>query len=144
MDKTEQNILEWIDSVSTMRSELGGLAICPFAKRAKYKIIELSDEKINPDFSTVEVIIYILDSNYTFFEIDKIAKKYNNEFPSLVFLPDSKDRYSHINNVQTNNTKYNLMLCQERSKLQVGRDKLSKTSYYTYWDEKYLKEILEQ
>lgn len=144
MDKIEQYILEWISSISKTRSELGGLAVCPFAKKAKYKIIELSDENINPDFSTVEVIIYILDSNYTFIEIDKIAKKYNNQFPSLVFLPDSKDRYSHINGVQSNNTKYNLMLCQQRSELQVGRDKLLKTSYYTHWDEDYLKEILEQ
>ena len=144
MNEIKKNIATWIDALSIPRPELDNMPVCPFAKKAKYKIIELSDEKINPDFSTVEVIIYILDSNYTFIEIDEIAKEYNNQFPSLVFLPDSKDRYSHINGVQSNNTKYNIMLCQQRSELQVGRDKLLKTSYYTHWDEDYLKEILEQ
>lgn len=32
----------------------------------------------------------------------------------LVFLPDSKDRHSDINGIQTSNDKYNLLLCQNR------------------------------
>jgi len=140
----EQDISAWIDSISKPRSELSGLAVCPFAKKAKYKIIELSDEEINPDFSTVEVILYIVDSSYSFEQVEQLSIKYNKQFPNLVFLPDSKHRHSHINGVQSNNDKYNLMLCQERSGLQIGRDKLSKTAYYTHWDENYLKEILAQ
>ena len=101
-------------------------------------------KNINPDFSTVEVILYIVDSSYSFEQVEQLSIKYNKQFPSLVFLPDSKHRYSHINGVQSNNDKYNLMLCQERSGLQKGRDTLSKTSYYTHWDEDYLKEILDQ
>ena len=140
----EHDISAWIDKISKTRSELSNLAVCPFAKKAKYKIIELSDEEINPDFSIVEVILYVVDSSYSFEQVEQLSIKYNKQFPSLVFLPDSKDRYSHINGVQTNNNKYNLMLCQERTELQVGRDKLSKTAYYTHWDKEYLKEILNQ
>lgn len=144
MNNIEKNISEWIDHLSMPQDKLNGSPVCPFAKKAKYKIIELSDEEINPDFSTVEVILYIVDSSYSFEQVEQLSIKYNKQFPSLVFLPDSKDRYSHINGVQTNNNKYNLMLCQERSELQIGRDKLSKTAYYTHWDERYLKEIFDQ
>lgn len=144
MNNIEKNISEWIDHLSMPQDKLNGSPVCPFAKKAKYKIIELSDEEINPDFSTVEVILYIVDSSYSFEQVEQLSIKYNKQFPSLVFLSDSKDRYSHINGVQTNNNKYNLMLCQERSELQIGRDKLSKTAYYTHWDERYLKEIFDQ
>jgi len=145
VSSVEQGISEWIDKISETRSELGNMPVCPFAKNAKYKIIELADEEtLNPDFSTVEVILYIVNSSYSFEQVENISSEYNKIFPNLVFLPDSKHRYSHINGVQSNNDKYNLILCQERSELQAARDRLSQTTYYTHWDERYLKEILDQ
>ena len=145
MNNIEKNISEWINYLSIPQDKLNGSPVCPFAKRAKYKIIELVDqEALNPDFSTVEVILYVVDSSYSFEQVEQLSIKYNKQFPTLIFLPDSKHRYSHINGVQSSNDKYNLILCQERSELQVGRDRLSKTSYYDHWDENYLKEILAQ
>ena len=35
------------------------------------------------------------------------------------------------------------MLCQSRKELTEARKKLGKTSYYDYWDESYLHEVLE-
>ena len=145
MNNIEKNIAEWIDYLSMPQDKLNGSPVCPFAKKAKYKIIDLADEEVlNPDFSTAEVILYIVDGSYSFEQVEQLSIKYNKQFPNLVFLPDSKHRHSHINGVQSNNDKYNLMLCQERSGLQIGRDKLSKTAYYTHWDEAYLKEIFDQ
>ena len=46
--------------------------------------------------------------------------------------------------MQTNNGKYNLVLCQPRKDLTEARKKLGKTNYYDYWDEKYLQEVLEE
>ena len=145
MNNIEKNIAEWIDYLSMPQDKLNGSPVCPFAKKAKYKIIDLADEEVlNPDFSTVEVILYIVDSSYSFEQVEQLSIKYNKQFPNLVFLPDSKHRHSHINGVQSNNDKYNLILCQERSGLQAARDRLSQTLYYTHWDENYLKEILAQ
>ena len=145
MNNIEKSVAEWIDHLSTPQDKLNSSPVCPFDKKAKYKIIDLADEEVlNPDFSTVEVILYIVYCSYSFEQVEQLSIKYNKQFPTLVFLPDSKHRYSHINGVQTNNNKYNLMLCQERSELQVARDKLSKTAYYTHWDRAYLKEILNQ
>jgi hypothetical protein len=144
MNNTETYILEWINRISIAQPELDGIPICPFAKRAKYKIIELLDTEIAPDFSSAQVILYILDENYTCAQLDEIAKNYNKIYPHLVFLPDSKDTYFSINGAQTNNGKYNLLLCQEREELQAARNKLKNTAYYTFWDEDELKEILDQ
>ena len=145
MNNIEKNIAEWIDYLSMPQDKLNGSPVCPFAKKAKYKIIDLADEEVlNPDFSTVEVILYIVDGSYSFEQVEQLSIKYNKQFPNLVFLPDSKHRHSHINGVQSNNDKYNLILCQERSGLQAARDRLSQTLYYTHWDENYLKEILAQ
>mgnify|MGYP003650485561 FL=1 len=145
MNNIEKNIAEWIDYLSMPQDKLNGSPVCPFAKKAKYKIIDLADEEVlNPDFSTAEVILYIVDGSYSFEQVEQLSIKYNKQFPNLVFLPDSKHRHSHINGVQSNNDKYNLILCQERSGLQAARDKLSQTLYYTHWDENYLKEILAQ
>jgi|TARA_B110000259_G_scaffold175811_1_gene211336 hypothetical protein len=145
MNNIEKNIAEWIDYLSMPQDKLNGSPVCPFAKKAKYKIIDLADEEVlNPDFSTAEVILYIVDGSYSFEQVEQLSIKYNKQFPNLVFLPDSKHRHSHINGVQSNNDKYNLILCQERSGLQAARDRLSQTLYYTHWDENYLKEILAQ
>jgi hypothetical protein len=84
----------------------------------------------------------VLPLHYSETEVVDIANEYNKIYPDMVFLPDPKDRYTEINGVQTNNGNYNLILCQWRDKLDNARSKLQKTSYYTYWAEEYLKEIL--
>lgn len=144
MNKVEENIATWIDALSIPRPELDNMPVCPFAKKAKYKIVELTNEEIDPDFSSVEIIIYIVDSSYTFAQVENLSKKYNEIFSKLIFLPDSNTRYSYVGDIQSNNSKYNLILCQERKELQIARNKLSQTTYYKHWDEDYLKEILEQ
>jgi hypothetical protein len=65
-------------------------------------------------------------------------------YPEMVFLPDHKDRDTFINGVQTNNGKYNLILCQWRDNLESARTKLKNSNYYSFWDQEYLKEILSQ
>jgi hypothetical protein len=144
MDEIKIHISAWIDTLSITHTKLNNLSICPFAKKAKYKIVEITDKEIDPILDSVELIIYVLNNTYTFKQLDDIAKEYNTLYPHLVFLPDGKDRYSDIKGIQTSNGKYNLLLCQNRSELQTARNKLDKTMYYTFWDKIYLKEILEQ
>jgi hypothetical protein len=144
MDEIKTHILTWIDTLSIAHTKLNNLSICPFAKKAKYTIIKLVDKEINPLLDSVELIIYVLDNAYTFEQLSNIAKEYNALYPHLVFLPDGKDRHSDINGIPTSNGKYNLLLCQDRAELQTARNKLDKTMYYTFWDNNYLKEILEQ
>jgi len=136
------DIKDWVEHISKPRQELGGMSVCPYAKGAEYELIETDGSDINPPPWDFDLIIYKLPDDYTDIEVDDIAREYNKIFSDMVFLPDPKNRVTEINNVTTNNGKYNLILCQWRDNLDLARTKLKKTDYYTYWSESYLKEIL--
>ena len=135
-------IEDWINRISKPREELGGMSVCPYARGTEYELVETDGSDIDPPPWDFDLIIYKLPDHYTIEELGDIAHEYNNIYPEMVFLPDHKDKDTFINGVQTNNGKYNLILCQWRDNLTAARDKLGKTSYYSYWAEDYLKEIL--
>lgn len=141
MDVTH-NIRSWIERLSVKHDTLGGHSICPFAKKADYEIITTDGSTIDPPPWDFELIIYVLPNSYSIQELTDIANAYNNLYPEMVFLPDHKDRATFINGVQSNNGKCNLILCQWRDNLENARTKLSKTTYYSFWDKEYLDEIL--
>lgn len=139
----KQDINNWISHLSTKQVLLGGLSVCPFAKSSEYEIVLTDGSNIDPPPWDFELIIYVLPEDYSQDELMAIAAEYNKIYSDLVFLPDHKDRYTEINGVQSNNSKHNLILCQWRDNLNTAREKLANTSYYSFWDQEYLKEILE-
>ena len=137
-----QALNDWVKRISTPSENLGGFSVCPYAKGTEYEVVETDGADIDPPPWDFELIIYVLPDHYSEDDLKNIANEYNKLFPDLVFLPDHKDRNTYINNVQTNNGKYNLILCQWRDNLEKAREKLKNTRYYHYWAEDYLKEIL--
>ena len=135
-------IESWIERISKPADLLGGFSVCPFAKGAEYSVHKTDGSDINPPPWDFELMIYVLPDHYTEEEVVAIANEYNKMYPDIVFLPDPKDRYTEINGVQTNNGEYNIILCQWRDNLDRARNKLKNTTYYTYWAEEYLNEIL--
>lgn len=138
----EEHLRNWIDHLSKPQENLGGFSICPYAKGAEYQLINSDSSDIDPPPWNFELIIYKLPDDYTSEEIDAIAKEYNKIYPDLVFLPDPKNYYTEINGVQTNNGRYNLILCQYRDNLKKVREKLKNSDYYTFWSPDYLDKIL--
>ena len=136
------DIKDWVEHISKPRQELGGMSVCPYAKGAEYELIETDGSDINPPPWDFDLIIYKLPDDYTDIEVDDIACEYNKIFSDMVFLPDPKNRVTEINNVTTNNGKYNLILCQWRDNLNSARQKLKNTKYYQYWAVEYLDEIM--
>jgi hypothetical protein len=136
------DIKDWIDRISKPSDKLGGMPVCPYAKGSEYNIVKTDGSDIFPPPWSFDLYIYVLPDHYDQQMIIDIASEYNKMYPDLVFLPDPKDRYTEINGVQTNNGKYNLILCQWRAGLDEARIKLQKTTYYTHWAQEYLKEIL--
>lgn len=136
------DIKDWITRISTPTDALGGMSVCPYAKGAEYELIETDGSDISPPPWDFELIIYVLPIEYTEDEVVAIANEYNKLHPAMVFLPDPRDRYTEINGVQTNNGEHNIILCQWRDNLEKARTKLKNTTYYTYWAEEYLNEIL--
>jgi hypothetical protein len=137
-----EHINSWITVLSTQQPTLDNMPVCPYARGSEFELIESDGGDINPPPWDFELIIYKLPDNYSVDELTNIATEYNNIFPEMIFLPDHKDRDTFINGVQTNNGKYNLILCQWRDNLEKARSKLSNTAYYSFWNEDYLKEIL--
>lgn len=135
-------IHSWILNVSEFRPELNSLSICPFAKQSKFKIIHcnISDIDILNDY---DVIIFVVEDHLNLEDIEKWVSFYNNKHLNWKFFEDCKEKDSYINNVKTNNGKYNLVLAQPKEKLKKYRKILTKTNYYTYWNKDYLKEILD-
>lgn len=138
-----EHIQKWIDYLSCPQDLLKGLAICPFAKKAKFQIIQTKSSEIKPPVDQFEIIIYSVEDDITFEALFNVCKNLNKTYPELVFLPDHKDRMTFINKLATGNGKFNLVLCQPRSQLEQAREMLRKTDYYKFWTPEYLKEIME-
>jgi hypothetical protein len=136
----ESDIKDWIKKVSEVRPELGGFSICPFAKKANYKILEIDVDKIYP-IEGYDVIIYIINENDLSI-INEWVSFYNKKYQDWLFFEDCASRDTFINGVQTNNGKYNLILGQPKEKLRKFREILKKTNYYSYWTEDYYNEIM--
>ncbi len=137
-----EHIHSWIDNLSNPRSEIGGYSACPFAKSAKYQIIQVNTEAdIIPPLESFELIIYIVPQILSEEELFEMVNNLKIKYPQYIFLPDHNQRSTFINGVQTNNGKFNLILCQWRKDLEDARNKLSKTKYYSFWDKEYLNEI---
>ena len=135
-----EHIEKWIESVSQAHPELGGFSVCPFARKAKYKIVFCSVNSIEPEDS-YDVIIYVIEEE-KLEVIQEWVKKYNQKYSQWLFFGDCASYDTFINGIQTNNGKYNLILGQPKEKLRKFRDILKKTDYYSYWSKEYYDEIM--
>ena len=142
LSEKERYILNWIKEVSKIRPELNGFAICPFAERSKFKIVECSAEEIYP-IDGYQVIIFIIEDYFDLNTVQFWVDYHNNKHENWKFFEDCGAYKTYINGIQTNNGKYNLILGQPTDKLRKFRENLAKTSYYDLWDDEYLREILE-
>ena len=134
-------ILSWISEVSKVRPELCGFAVCPYARLALYEVIEVDIDKIEP-VPGYDVIIYVVSDNLSLSEIEEWVQFYDKKYPEWRFFEDCASYDTYINEIKTNNGKYNLILGQPKEKLRRFREKLAKTGYYDLWDKEYLQEIL--
>ena len=141
-ERKSKYILHWIGQLSKIRPELGNFAICPYASKANYKIVEekLSQIVPNPDY---DVIIYVVEDNMSAQFLYDAVDDYNRNYSDYKFIADHGKTKTYIQGIQTSNGFFNLVLCQPRKELTEARKKLAKTNYYNYWDQNYLKEVLE-
>ena len=150
----EKDIIGWVKRISKKHDELGGFAICPFAKKAlKEKKIFWSFigyepsayisrymEMMNEDYEVV--LFYNLKKNLTDQDCIELINKLNNKFPNIVFLKDHPDNPGFINGINTSNGEYPVIIAQPKGKLKDARLALEKTKYYDVWSDEYKKEIL--
>ena len=141
-DEKSKYILRWIQEISKIRPELGNFAICPYASKANYTIVDEKLSQIVPN-NDFDVIIYVVEDNISAQFLYDAVDDYNRNYPDYKFIADHGKTKTYIQGIQTSNGKYNLVLCQPRKELTEARKKLAKTNYYDYWDKDYLEEVLE-
>lgn len=141
MKEVEVHINEWIEKISKLQPELNGFSICPYAKAAKYTIIRCRVEDIIP-VEDYDVVFYVVEDYLDLQSIQYWVNFYNELYTQYIFLEDHADYDTYINNIQTNNGKYNLILMQDLQKLRNSREILSNTEYYANWSDDMLREVL--
>lgn len=138
--QSKKDIENWIKWISQSQPELGGFAICPFAAKSTYKIIESDIDKLKVE-SGYQVIIFVVNES-SLDIINQWVEHYNNKHKDWIFFEDCASYNTFINGLQTNNGKHNLILAQPREELMNFREALKKTNYYSYWSEDYYREIV--
>lgn len=143
----KSHIKLWTKHLSMVQSELGGLAVCPYAAHARYKILDRVRKKIRFEkdqtlLETLDVLLYLKEFRMKKKDMYELCDQLNDTHKEYVFLADHWDEETQIKNVRTNNGLYNLILCQKRSKLESARKFLRSKNYYKYWNKKYLKDVM--
>ena len=142
-EKKNSHILSWISKLSEIRPELGNFAVCPYASKANFIILEEKLRKVTPR-SGWDVVIYVVEDDHDEDFLYAMVDDYNQTYKKYKFIADHRKSQTKINGVPTSNGKYNLVLCQPREELTEARKKLAKTDYYKYWDKNYLEDVLEE
>lgn len=138
----KQHVIDWINKVSESHPDLLGFPICPYARSAKYEIIEAHLEQLPEPNPEKDVIIYIVEDDLDLKTIQDWVDHYNERHPDWDYFEDTSHVNHYIGSVMTSNGKYNLILAQPKKKLKELREKLAKTDYYSLWDRNYLEKIL--
>ena len=148
-------IKDYIDHVSKKRKELGGHAVCPYAKAFLKKTnIVYSNNLMHSAFECFnEPNLYMLSVIYgdpnkhdkawcaCFCEEYQAYANKNN----LWLIWDHPNQKNNINGVRTNNTEYAILLIQKLDETRKFSKKLEqKTDYYSYWSAGYFKEIVKK
>jgi hypothetical protein len=146
---------KWFEHIQAPRPELGNLAICPFAKKAvvlkQYRVSECTLDNIgeyvnNCDVVEYKVCIFYL-SNYTEYKIEDLesrTKELNARFvqQDKVVLDNDPRSPLVIEGITTTFPECYLWIVQSLSDLTNKTAILKNTSYYSYWTEQQLDEVV--
>ena len=143
---------DYIKYITLKREELGGHAICPFAKKFldKTEIIESNDlesDALKCLESKERPMLWMIYGCPEKFNKDCLAAfcdehKEKAKAKDLWLIWDHPDQINKIGEVETNNKEYGIILIQPLKELNNYSDKLKKSDYYDHWDEEYYNTIV--
>lgn len=144
MEDIYSDISQWIKKISTRKK---GYQICPYAKKAKYKIfinqdkLSIQQHAMNWSEKYDLVICKPIDLRMSLFEAKIIVDLCNTKFKNTITLLDHPVDPGFINGTYTGNGKHILFLIQSKIDLLKARKHLKTTSYYNNWTDSYYKLI---
>jgi hypothetical protein len=100
MTEVESHIANWIRSVSEIRPELSGFAVCPFSSRASYKIVECNASDIKA-ISGYDIVFYVVEDHLSLEEVQKWVEYYNEKNVDWLFFEDCASYDTYIRGIKT-------------------------------------------
>jgi hypothetical protein len=143
---------DYIKYITLKRKELGGHAICPFAKKFldKTEIIESDDLErdalkcLEAEEQPMVWVIYGCPKKFNKDWLTSFCDKHKDLAKSkdLWLIWDHPDQVNKIGEVSTNNKEYGIVLIQPLKELNNYSDKLKNSNYYGYWSKEYYNDIV--
>jgi hypothetical protein len=148
MEKMLEDLKTWQKYVSESRKELDGFPICPFAMTENINFEIISSEKtlliqiLKKEKEGVNLFMFI-DKNkiLTSLLAERLVEFYNSISDEYSYFVDDYSNPQYMNEVNTGNGKYIIIIAQKNNILNAARNKLKKTNYYDFLDKEYLKKI---
>tara|TARA_B100000424_G_C22699580_1_gene381632 strand:- start:16 stop:465 length:450 start_codon:yes stop_codon:yes gene_type:complete len=140
-----KDIKKWVMRITTPKD---GYQICPYARKAKYKIFEHEDKlsiQQKAVFWTNEYDLILCRPTDTLMTVDHakyIEESCNRLADYTITLLDHPDDPGYIDGEYTGNGKHILFLIQSKKDLQDARKHLRSTTYYDRWTNEYYKEVV--
>ena len=145
----QSGLKKYIDYISKSRDELGGHAICPYAKKFSNEVLVVETEDLLTSvknyvttFPTDKKVVVLISSpsKYHYHNLVNICNLHQTK--DLWLAPDHPTRYNEIGGIRTNNEEYAMILIQDKKHLNEYSEKLKDTDYYSYWSKEYYEEIM--
>ena len=111
------HVAKWIKKISIIHEKLNDNSICPYAKKAKWHIVQSSDLDVDPDLIKKQVCIFVVPHSISKTKLNNYCKKLKKLYPDYIWLPDHKKANTKIAGYSTGNGNYNLILAQKRKDL---------------------------
>lgn len=152
----ESYLIDWIvKDLSVPHEQLGGLSKCPFARKAyldgKVRFQTVGNDPLQEIIAaaeawddSVDVQVFILPDTITPDSLWSLMDAVNQEYMprDLVFLDDHKSVPEQQLGLSFNNGRYNLLMMQRLSKLDLASRKLKMLHYYDRWTKDYLDQVV--
>jgi len=149
LQQAEHETKDWLEyHVETPKKELGGFALCPFAKQARLKnkiTFRLGKHPLNDLIEHAkngnqgyDVFMFVYDpEEWNADEFHEMIYKGNDEYLAqvdLLSLPDHPHDPETINGISCNQGTYAYSMIAPLTALNEASAKLHKSGYYDSWD----------
>lgn len=152
----ERYLINWIvKDLSVPHEQLAGLSKCPFARKAyldnKVRFTSVEGDALAVIMSvadawddSAEVEVFILPDHMSPDSLWSLMDALNQEYlpRDLVFLDDHVQAPETQLGLSFNNGRYNLLMMQRLSKLDLASRKLKMLGYYANWTKDYLDQVV--
>jgi hypothetical protein len=150
------SLLTWIEYLTKPQDRIGGMPICPFAKKAmKYDMVEIINVKrsvygllrhvvsvIKKWDSEKELYVLVDSSHNAYGDLRQIQSMLNSKYLEFTFLLGHPDRPFSINGVVTTFSESPIFFIQKKTDINRAQVSLLKTEYYEFWTKEQLDNIV--